>query len=80
VTLLDVIDKTLSPMVSFVETLAGTAFKTAIKYEVAIRLFHTYKKIQEVLQKMQYQIQISDLERLISKPRQEKCRLVKWFI
>jgi hypothetical protein len=29
---------------------------------------------------MQYQIQISDLERLISKPRQEKCRLVKWFI
>jgi DNA mismatch repair protein MutS len=69
VTLLDVIDKTLSPMGS---RLLKRWLALPLKDSVKIRSRHevvTYlKDNQEVLQKIQYQIkQISDLERLISK-------------
>jgi DNA mismatch repair protein MutS len=69
VTLLDVIDKTLSPMGS---RLLKRWLALPLKDSAKIRSRHevvTYlKDNQEVLQKIQYQIkQISDLERLISK-------------
>ncbi len=69
VTLLDVIDKTLSPMGGrllkrWLALPLKDANKIRSRHEVVIYL----KENQEILQKIQYQIkQISDLERLISK-------------
>ena len=69
VTLLDVIDKTLSPMGSrLLKRWLALPLKDAIKIKQRHEVVAYLKENQEVLQKMQHQIkQISDLERLISK-------------
>ncbi len=69
VTLLDVIDKTLSPMGGrLLKRWLALPLKDANKIRNRHQVVSYLKDNQEVLQKMQYQIkQISDLERLISK-------------
>ncbi|MEN9907393.1 MAG: hypothetical protein RLZZ540_534 [Bacteroidota bacterium] len=69
VTLLDVIDKTLSPMGGrLLKRWLALPLKDANKVQSRHQVVAYLKENQEVLQKMQYQIkQISDLERLISK-------------
>lgn len=69
VTLLDVIDKTLSPMGGrLLKRWLALPLKDANKIQSRHQVVAYLKENQEVLQKMQYQIkQISDLERLISK-------------
>ncbi|MEC4047798.1 DNA mismatch repair protein MutS [Flavobacterium sp. SUN046] len=69
VTLLDVIDKTLSPMGGrLLKRWLALPLKEASKIRARHEVVTYLKSNQEVLQKMQYQIkQISDLERLISK-------------
>ena len=69
VTLLDVIDKTLSPMGSrLLKRWLALPLKDAVKIKRRHEVVAYFKENVEVLQKMQLQIkQISDLERLISK-------------
>lgn len=69
VTLLDVIDKTLSPMGSrLLKRWLALPLKDVHKIRSRHEVVSYLKDNEEVLQKMQYQIkQISDLERLISK-------------
>ena len=69
VTLLDVIDKTLSPMGGrLLKRWLALPLKDANKIKSRHEVVSYLKENQEILQKMQYQIkQISDLERLISK-------------
>jgi DNA mismatch repair protein MutS len=69
VTLLDVIDKTLSPMGSrLLKRWLALPLKDAVKIKSRHEVVAYLKDNQEVLQKIQNQIkQISDLERLISK-------------
>ena len=69
VTLLDVIDKTLSPMGSrLLKRWLALPLKDANKIKSRHEVVAYFKKNQEILQQIQYQIkQISDLERLISK-------------
>ena len=69
VTLLDVIDKTLSPMGGrLLKRWLALPLKDANKIRGRHEVVAYFKDNQEVLQKVQYQIkQISDLERLISK-------------
>ncbi|MFC5681612.1 DNA mismatch repair protein MutS [Flavobacterium sp. MAHUQ-51] len=69
VTLLDVIDKTLSPMGGrLLKRWLALPLKDINKVRSRHEVVSYLKDSQEVLQKMQYQIkQISDLERLISK-------------
>ncbi|MBC5837205.1 DNA mismatch repair protein MutS [Flavobacterium muglaense] len=69
VTLLDVIDKTLSPMGGrLLKRWLALPLKDANKVKNRHQVVTYLKENQEVLQKIQYQIkQISDLERLISK-------------
>ncbi|WP_367755201.1 DNA mismatch repair protein MutS [Flavobacterium sp. WC2430] len=69
VTLLDVIDKTLSPMGGrLLKRWLALPLKDGNKIKNRHEVVSYLKENQEVLQKMQYQIkQISDLERLISK-------------
>ena len=69
VTLLDVIDRTLSPMGGrLLKRWLALPLKDANKIRSRHQVVAYLKENQEVLQKMQYQIkQISDLERLISK-------------
>ena len=69
VTLLDVIDKTLSPMGGrLLKRWLALPLKDGNKIKNRHQVVSYLKDNQEVLQKMQYQIkQISDLERLISK-------------
>ncbi|WNM19295.1 DNA mismatch repair protein MutS [Flavobacterium capsici] len=69
VTLLDVIDKTLSPMGSrLLKRWLALPLKDIHKIRSRHEVVSYLKENQEVLQKIQYQIkQISDLERLISK-------------
>ncbi len=69
VTLLDVIDKTLSPMGGrLLKRWLALPLKDAIKVRSRHEVVTYLKENQEILQKIQYQIkQISDLERLISK-------------
>ncbi len=69
VTLLDVIDKTLSPMGGrLLKRWLALPLKDANKVKNRHQVVSYLKENQEVLQKIQYQIkQISDLERLISK-------------
>lgn len=69
VTLLDVIDKTLSPMGSrLLKRWLALPLKETSKIKARHEVVAYLKENQEILQKIQYQIkQISDLERLISK-------------
>ncbi len=69
VTLLDVIDKTLSPMGGrLLKRWLALPLKEASKIKARHEVVSYLKGNQEVLQQIQYQIkQISDLERLISK-------------
>jgi len=69
VTLLDVIDKTLSPMGGrLLKRWLALPLKDAAKIKSRHEVVAYLKENQEILQKIQYQIkQISDLERLISK-------------
>lgn len=69
VTLLDVIDKTLSPMGSrLLKRWLALPLKDVIKIKGRHEVVSYLRENQEILQKIQYQIkQISDLERLISK-------------
>ncbi|WP_291132706.1 DNA mismatch repair protein MutS [Flavobacterium sp. UBA7682] len=69
VTLLDVIDRTLSPMGSrLLKRWLALPLKDINKIRSRHEVVTYLKENQEILQKMQYQIkQISDLERLISK-------------
>jgi len=69
VTLLDVIDKTLSPMGGrLLKRWLALPLKDAAKIKGRHEVVTYLKENQEILQKIQYQIkQISDLERLISK-------------
>jgi len=69
VTLLDVIDKTLSPMGGrLLKRWLALPLKDAAKIKGRHEVVAYLKENQEILQKIQYQIkQISDLERLISK-------------
>ncbi len=69
VTLLDVIDKTLSPMGSrLLKRWLALPLKDASRIKSRHEVVAYLKDNQEILQKIQYQIkQISDLERLISK-------------
>ena len=69
VTLLDVIDKTLSPMGSrLLKRWLALPLKDANKIKSRHEVVAYLKENQEMLQQIQYQIkQISDLERLISK-------------
>lgn len=69
VTLLDVIDKTLSPMGGrLLKRWLALPLKDAAKIKSRHEVVDYLKENQETLQKIQYQIkQISDLERLISK-------------
>ena len=69
VTLLDVIDKTLSPMGSrLLKRWLALPLKDANKIKSRHKVVAYLKENQEMLQQIQYQIkQISDLERLISK-------------
>ncbi|WP_395062902.1 DNA mismatch repair protein MutS [Flavobacterium sp.] len=69
VTLLDVIDKTLSPMGGrLLKRWLALPLKDATKVRSRHEVVTYLKENQEILQKIQYQIkQISDLERLISK-------------
>lgn len=69
VTLLDVIDKTLSPMGGrLLKRWLALPLKEIHKIRNRHEVVAYFKENQEVLQKIQYQIkQISDLERLISK-------------
>lgn len=69
VTLLDVIDRTLSPMGSrLLKRWLALPLKDAVKIQSRHEVVTFLKDNLEVLQKIQYQIkQISDLERLISK-------------
>jgi DNA mismatch repair protein MutS len=69
VTLLDVIDKTLSPMGGrLLKRWLALPLKDSNKIRSRHKVVSYLQENQEVLQKMQYQIkQISDLERLISK-------------
>ena len=69
VTLLDVIDKTLSPMGGrLLKRWLALPLKEASKIRNRHEVVTYLKENQEILQKIQYQIkQISDLERLISK-------------
>jgi len=69
VTLLDVIDKTLSPMGSrLLKRWLALPLKDIHKIRNRHEVVSYLKENQEILQKIQYQIkQISDLERLISK-------------
>ncbi|MCF6128382.1 DNA mismatch repair protein MutS [Flavobacterium sp. AS60] len=69
VTLLDVIDKTLSPMGSrLLKRWLALPLKDIHKIRSRHKVVSYLKENIEILQKMQYQIkQISDLERLISK-------------
>ncbi|MGH2664481.1 DNA mismatch repair protein MutS [Flavobacterium sp.] len=69
VTLLDVIDKTLSPMGGrMLKRWLALPLKDANKIKSRHEVVSYFKENQEILQKVQYQIrQISDLERLISK-------------
>lgn len=69
VTLLDVIDKTLSPMGSrLLKRWLALPLKEATRIKSRHEVVAYFKENQEVLQKIQIQIkQISDLERLISK-------------
>jgi len=69
VTLLDVIDRTLSPMGSrLLKRWLALPLKEITKIRSRHEVVSYLKDHQEILQKMQYQIkQISDLERLISK-------------
>ena len=69
VTLLDVIDKTLSPMGSrLLKRWLALPLKDIHKIRSRHEVVSYLKENSEILQKMQYQIkQISDLERLISK-------------
>ncbi|RBA29608.1 DNA mismatch repair protein MutS [Flavobacterium tibetense] len=69
VTLLDVIDKTLSPMGSrLLKRWLALPLKDANKIRSRHEVVAYLKENQEMLQQIQYQIkQISDLERLISK-------------
>ena len=69
VTLLDVIDKTLSPMGGrLLKRWLALPLKEASKIKNRHEVVSYLKENQEILQKIQYQIkQISDLERLISK-------------
>ena len=69
VTLLDVIDKTLSPMGSrLLKRWLALPLKDVSKIQSRNEVVAYLKDNQEILQKIQYQIkQISDLERLISK-------------
>jgi DNA mismatch repair protein MutS len=69
VTLLDVIDKTLSPMGGrLLKRWLALPLKDADKVRTRHEVVSYLKENQEILQKIQYQIkQISDLERLISK-------------
>ncbi len=69
VTLLDVIDRTLSPMGSrLLKRWLALPLKDVNKIKGRHEVVSYLKENQEILQKIQYQIkQISDLERLISK-------------
>jgi DNA mismatch repair protein MutS len=69
VTLLDVIDKTLSPMgARLLKRWLALPLKDAEKIKSRHEVVAYFKENQDVLQSIQYQIrQISDLERLISK-------------
>ena len=69
VTLLDVIDKTLSPMGGrLLKRWLALPLKESVKIKSRHEVVSYLKENQEILQKIQYQIkQISDLERLISK-------------
>jgi DNA mismatch repair protein MutS len=69
VTLLDVIDKTLSPMGGrLLKRWLALPLKETTKIKNRHEVVSYLKKNQEILHKIQYQIkQISDLERLISK-------------
>ena len=69
VTLLDVIDKTLSPMGGrLLKRWLALPLKESIKIKSRHDVVSYLKENQEILHKIQYQIkQISDLERLISK-------------
>jgi DNA mismatch repair protein MutS len=69
VTLLDVIDRTLSPMGSrLLKRWLALPLKEVNKIKGRHEVVSYLKENQEILQKIQYQIkQISDLERLISK-------------
>lgn len=69
VTLLDVIDKTLSPMGGrMLKRWLALPLKDAHKIKSRHEVVSYFKENQEMLQEVQYQIrQISDLERLISK-------------
>ena len=69
VTLLDVIDKTLSPMgARLLKRWLALPLKDATKIRSRHEVVSYLKENPEILQKIQYQIkQISDLERLISK-------------
>lgn len=69
VTLLDVIDRTLSPMGSrLLKRWLALPLKDAVKIKSRLEVVAYLKENVEVLKKMQHQIkQISDLERLISK-------------
>ena len=69
VTLLDVIDKTISPMGGrLLKRWLALPLKDAIKIRNRHEVVTYLKENQEILSKIQYQIkQISDLERLISK-------------
>src|SRR5690606_22570686 len=69
VTLLDVIDKTLSPMGSrLLKRWLALPLKDANKIKSRHEVVAYLKENQDILQQIQYQIkQISDLERLISK-------------
>jgi len=69
VTLLDVIDKTLSPMGGrLLKRWLALPLKESIKIKSRHEVVSYLKENQEILHKIQYQIkQISDLERLISK-------------
>ncbi len=69
VTLLDVIDKTLSPMGGrLLKRWLALPLKDATKIQNRHQVVTYFKENQEILKKVQHQIkQISDLERLISK-------------
>jgi DNA mismatch repair protein MutS len=69
VTLLDVIDKTHSPMgARLLKRWLALPLKDAVKINARHEVVSYLKENQEILHKIQYQIkQISDLERLISK-------------
>ena len=69
VTLLDVIDKTISPMGGrLLKRWLALPLKDAVKIRNRHEVVTYLKENQEILSKIQYQIkQISDLERLISK-------------